>query len=504
MRLSRKWAALAVAIPLTLTTIFSFSPAAPVQEAKAATYQCVGAPADEPNGGAYPEPRVFVESQAWWNSDGIVVPTDVGHHVHTGTCLPIDGQPAVMPAEINVRSLLHDQEGMSDRVTIDFEDGGPVLSQPLVIGSCENCSGWTSFNVTTTGRWELRIRTNVPDEQLAQSGDQRMFNSTGWMVCFGNCTSHTGRPTPWTVARGWYDDQPGGLFHGYQNITFKTALRTTPLTSPWSVTWTAGPGADGLPTVYALSTVDPDMHNGFIGYVESTCSAGCTRTDVIDPADYSPGVHRLVMVSSDGKNAGVESIAFIVPGTVSPTPTPAPTPTPTPVPTVAPTPTPEPAAETPRPTPSVVGLTETAIASEDAKVSQQYPNSNYGSATDLRVLNTTYDFQSYLKFTLTNTNAPYDWARLRLYVTDVTGNSVRAYITSAFSESTLKWSNKPAIGAAISQPVIPGSTGWVEFDVGNFVNGPGTYYIAIADGGTNSVFFSSSEGANPPQLQVGY
>jgi PKD repeat protein len=95
-------------------------------------------------------------------------------------------------------------------------------------------------------------------------------------------------------------------------------------------------------------------------------------------------------------------------------------------------------------------------------------------------------------------------ARLRLYVDDGSPDGGAVYrVSSDWSESTITWSNAPAlpISSLGSYGEVANGT-WVELDVAPAVIGNGVYAFGIASTSTNSVYWSSKEGANPPQLLI--
>lgn len=317
----------------------------------------------------YPEPRVFMESQAWWNKNGIQIPQAVGHHIHLGMCTPIDGQVIDGTLHFDVRIILHDQVGSVTSVRYSDWTTDLVVKSVNFPGA-HDATYWTSFDINfsnwSTGRHEIHWRANVPDEQPDVSGAQRMFQSTGWQYCVRSCTPNAGgsdRAALWTEARGWYDDTPTTGPHGYQNSRFRSKVPVAPLSGNWTFSFESRPGADGLATKEWGVFIDPDFHNGNAGITvaRGTGESGL-RSLTVDTRTLSDGPHRLVIVTSDGKNAGVQSITFKVNnGGTTPTPTPTasatptststitPTATPTAVPTATPTPIP---TSTPTATPS--------------------------------------------------------------------------------------------------------------------------------------------------------
>lgn len=322
-------------------------------------------------------PTVTLESQAWWSrpSDGgIKVPSNVGEHVHVKATIPKPGVIVNGRVDVPVTMTLHNQvrgpnwvrwsDGSTVKGRIDlngFAGFDCTTPMPGMTNCVRSITLPIDFSAFGTGLRELRISTNVPDEQPDRSGSQRMFNSTGWQVCVRACSPVAvgGRSIKFVEARGWYDDRGGetNKEHNYQNARLTTGIDSVKAGGTIGVK--LAPGSGGLTTRYSLVTLDANMHMGIIGRVLAQANGSMSRSVTI-PADLSPGVHKLNLVASDGNNAGVLVVPFTVgsgsatpPPTASPTiaPTPPPTPSPTPVvtpsPTIAPTPPPTP---TPSPT----------------------------------------------------------------------------------------------------------------------------------------------------------
>jgi hypothetical protein len=303
-----------------------------------------------------------VESQAWWAKDGIDIPHVVGHHIHVQATVPKTGSIVNGRVDVPVHLLLHDQVGSPN--FIRWQDGSTTKGSIAVTRSAFSCSthdGFTDcihdmvlpidFATFGTGLRELRISLNVPDEQPDVSGSQRMFQSFGIEVCVRACSPVAvgGRSLTFLEARGWYDDTGTTGSHEYQNARITSGIDS--VKAGGTVGVKLAPGSGGRPTVFSGAYLDPNMHLHDAGRVIATW-AGPHTGDIVIPADLAAGTHKLVLVTSDGKNAGVLAVPFDVGGpasTPSPTPTPtatataAPTPlvtaAPTPVPTAPPTPT---------------------------------------------------------------------------------------------------------------------------------------------------------------------
>jgi VCBS repeat-containing protein len=147
--------------------------------------------------------------------------------------------------------------------------------------------------------------------------------------------------------------------------------------------------------------------------------------------------------------------------------------------------------------------------SDDATVKQAFPTSVFNDAS-LIVRKGSNSVHTYLKFTVTGLAGAASAAKLRLFVTDPSPNAGPIFTASnttpsgtAWSESTLTWNTKPAIGASALSSLAAVSTGsWVEFDLKNSIAGNGTYSFALTGGSSDHAWFSSAEGANPPELVV--
>jgi hypothetical protein len=249
----------------------------------------------------YPEERIWLESQAWWDSTGLSIPGRVGEHIHVGMCWPVsaDGGEALITSNklhVDVRVLLHDQ---TDKTHIfRVSDAGTVMQKQEIAIGPGNADLWIPYDVDLsrwpTGsrefRWTARIKTDRHPEQ---------FNSTGWQLCVRSCTPAF-RTEPYTEGRGYYAN------HDYKNARFMSRLPSAPVSGLWTFKirlLDTGPGG-----VY----VDPDFHNGSAGTVIRATGGPFLGNVTIDTRQLSNGSHRLVLVSSDGNAAGVQVIGFTV------------------------------------------------------------------------------------------------------------------------------------------------------------------------------------------------
>ncbi len=140
----------------------------------------------------------------------------------------------------------------------------------------------------------------------------------------------------------------------------------------------------------------------------------------------------------------------------------------------------------------------------DAYVRELSPDENYGSLDFLRVRDDpSSDYRSYLKFDVPGA-APVASARLRLFCTDGSpdGGTV-ALVEDDWAELTLTWNGLPSeIGGPLGGlgEVTVGE--WVELDVSAHVNAGERVNFGLSSASSNSAFYSSREGLNPPELVV--
>jgi PKD repeat protein len=139
----------------------------------------------------------------------------------------------------------------------------------------------------------------------------------------------------------------------------------------------------------------------------------------------------------------------------------------------------------------------------DAKVRSSRADRNYGLAVDLRVKRDSSIYDSYVQFDVTGIDGSVVSAVLRLYVTDGSSDGGTLYeVDDDWTETGLTWNNAPAIGGAPIGSLGAVSPGWIELDVSAVVAGEGTYSFALTSSDSNSAYYSSREGAYPPELVV--
>jgi hypothetical protein len=141
----------------------------------------------------------------------------------------------------------------------------------------------------------------------------------------------------------------------------------------------------------------------------------------------------------------------------------------------------------------------------DARVEKAHASTNYGSSTSLAV---DTGKAAYLRFTVSGLAGTVHAAKLRLYVTNGTGNGPAVFRTgNTWTEKgtgSITWKNRPApTGAVLDDKGKVAASAWVEFDVTPAVTGNGTVSFVLT--GQSSDSFAAYSRENPgkaPQLVI--
>lgn len=333
----------AVASALLASAVTMVTPSA-----QALTYPCLGAPADEPNGGLYAEPRIFLENQAWWQPT--ISGTESHGHIHSGACIPrpyyADGTPVkisgAMP--IAIRTVLHDNPGLlrysrvhlttaaSNRSVMRSNIGKYCTeTSPQWSAATRGCVYWSTAVIDTTvaeydGFQEFRVSSNVQHDGSADT----MYASGGWQVYLANGkpvkhlkAQSDGSPRDYTEGRGWY------LGANYTNAGIDSPIPYE-VSGTWSVKVHLLAGALGVDPARGYAAIDPNFHFGNPGTPLYAGAAPYKGTLSIDTRQLTNGLHRLFLrtdapcdgtagnncgLKADGSNNNVStnSGGFVVP-----------------------------------------------------------------------------------------------------------------------------------------------------------------------------------------------
>lgn len=270
----------------------------------------------------YPEPRVFVEDQAWWSQTPGEAGSDFGH-AHMGACIP-ERETLTRDTTFNVRVILHDNPGKvkygalvvkgADYETTVYKTGTELAGFTCPRGTCEK---WVTFpldlsSFERSGLQEVRFRLFIREPDGLE-----MHTSLNWQVNVQN-----GAPRqdvtrrPWLRGKGWYTGA------GYcEAVLTSVPVPDAPLTWTWSpalrMMWD-GDSTD-LPVSGHSVTLDPDFHRSppEQGTVLEDGPGPWEGNVVIDPLRLSPGRHRLVSRADcadprGSTNSGVLVVMFNV------------------------------------------------------------------------------------------------------------------------------------------------------------------------------------------------
>ncbi len=143
----------------------------------------------------------------------------------------------------------------------------------------------------------------------------------------------------------------------------------------------------------------------------------------------------------------------------------------------------------------------------DAMVKSAYPATNFGTENALRARYSP-TVRCYMRFTISGLNgAPIASAKLRLYATTSSSQSVVLKMVSnnTWSETGITYNNAPSLGYRLgASPASYAAGSWITFDVTQYVKGDGTYSFGLATGSTSIHDFASRESGSStaPQLVV--
>jgi len=149
------------------------------------------------------------------------------------------------------------------------------------------------------------------------------------------------------------------------------------------------------------------------------------------------------------------------------------------------------------------GQTVAFTPTDDTFVRSNYPSEINGELPTIRSFKDVDETDSYLKFTVTGVTGTVTSAKLRLYVVNASPNGGTLYPVqdTTWTEGTLDWPHRPAFGPTAIGPAGPAPLNtWIEINLGSTIAGNGTYSLALIGASPDPAWFSSSEGANRPQL----
>lgn len=289
-----------------------------------------GAPA-ELAGLDYPEPRVYLETQDWWQEGGFDAATPSlesfafgSVHVHMGINFPLREIFHLPPAGqglnwdylaqwhenvgATVRQVRGGGAGFSGTCSDTSIPSDPAYKGVKVVDVNQRHAGFIPYSAVKINCW----RDEVGPREYRFTADttsrfgKREYQSFGAFTCFAVASCAPGGVT----ARGWYEGP------GYTNVTLKNAVSAhalaagTVLQPGSSVSYSLAQGA-----AWGFALIDSDIHHGVLGIVAKPLTKASSGSFVM-PA-LEPGVHVLLLggiepVSGGKANGGILRIPFLV------------------------------------------------------------------------------------------------------------------------------------------------------------------------------------------------
>lgn len=291
-----------------------------------------GAAPDTVNCTGYPEPRIQLENQSWWDPQ----PGPASHpgtgkqgHIHVGMCFPLYQHLSGPILHLDVTVKLHNMPAIPSKIRVALYDD-VTWNSGIVVPPCatNDCTYTYPLDVPIalarySGWREIAVYLNVTN---ANAEVQR--NWERWLVYLDN-----GKPSPPAGQAGsvlgnpggdsWYSNVPGGTTGQYSQAQIlrgdvpwdEATGQLTPLSGVWKPTAKYEAQSNFAYIDPALHAVPPSK--GTVVYEAATANTGYhTQQLSIDTTALSNGVHRLVIGSgnqgTNGTNTGVLSVPFLV------------------------------------------------------------------------------------------------------------------------------------------------------------------------------------------------
>ena len=313
----------------------------------------------------------------------------------------------------------------------------------------------------------------------------------------------------------------GSLALSFSALGYVSGTRT--VTIPAGGVATQDVGLTPSATYVAGEVRDVATDALLVGATVSISTGQTTTTDALGryhvdlpPGDYTVTASAVGYDPSSGPvliNGGsYATLDFALVATVQPTTPPPTTPPPTtPPPTTPPPTTPPPTTPpptTPPPTDPPATLSFAPVADSHGKSNSA--TKNYGAEALIRLRQGTSPtdtfYNTYLRFTVSGiAGRTVTGAKLRLFSTDGGPNGGSLYkMGSTWTETGVTWANAPArVEPALKTMATVGNNVWVEFALpAGTVTADGTVAFTLVGGNSNSVYYTSREGTNKPELVV--
>lgn len=279
----------------------------------------------------YPEPRVFLETQDWWQETGFNATTPSlesfafdSIHVHMGINFPLREVFQLPPAGSSlpwdylaqwhenvgatVRQVRGGMVGQTNTCPDDGIPSDPNYKGVKVTDVNQRHAGAIPYSVGKVDCW----RDEVGPREFRFTADttstfgKREYQSFGAITCLNSATCAAGGVT----ARGWYEGP------GYTNVTLKNAVSAHALAAgsvlqPGStVSYSLDQGA-----VWGFALIDANIHAGVLGTVAKPLTRGTSGSFVMPT--LAAGDHVLLLggiepVAGGKANGGILRVPFRV------------------------------------------------------------------------------------------------------------------------------------------------------------------------------------------------
>lgn len=271
----------------------------------------------------YPEPRVFIETQDWWEP----IPELGGlGHIHAGACFPL-GQTVSGMLHLDYRVIFHNNKGTLEKIQV--EDAGvdtvvlrlrPNLTPPDGMDS----TYWFGLDIDTTkfldGQRNLRIHTVLRHANGNEENARPIMP-----IDIENGKPDNDDNTTWIKPTSWYKEDDGVtlLDWSYLNANMRRdTFPTAPVSGTWRPVLKATNNGNITPATPAIALseafIDPDFHHGSEGIRVLTYSGAYSAALPIDTTQLANGPHKLVFVVTQfGQNGKRHSAVGAYPFTVA-------------------------------------------------------------------------------------------------------------------------------------------------------------------------------------------
>ncbi len=420
-------------------------------------------------------------------ADSYVDSSQPGANFGSATTLRVDGSPIVnsylrfsvsgVGAQTisQVRLLIHANSGSSQglvakpvadntwgEATLNYSNA-PATGSSLATSGSVTSGAWVTLDVTgsVTGDGSYSFGVSTPGvTAISLSARESGANAPQLIVTINSLATPTDTPPAATNT---------------PSATSPAATSTPTVPSPTATntpTATTSPTATSTPTVPSPTATNTPT---------ATTSPTATSTPTLPSS-----------TPTNTPTATASPTATSTPTVPSPTATN--TPTATASPTATNTSTATLAAATSTPTISL-GQSLTFVPVADSYVDSSQPNANFGTATTLRV-DASPSVNSYLRFSVVGAGGR-SISRVRLLVransTSTRGLVLRSVANNTWGETTIKFSNAPAMGSSLAASAAVRSGTWITLDVTGYVTGNGTFSFGITTPGFTAISLAGRE-----------